>query len=204
MKEKLEKIKAVIEQETPFQITEIEVRNATGTYVNIRYFFEEFIIRFDGTWDGFRNGVSDLARNFDVERFTANKVLEHGRLDAPVLTFLQDGQFLKDRLLDVAGALKQCQYDENWNRWHVIYSSESVAVSTPVGIITVEKASDPAYPGVWVSLKRPESSQADMSIALIEYDKNAGLITRVWGDADNEDYTEGVQHKNIDKFFAKK
>ena len=76
-----------------------------------------------------------------------------------------------------------------------------IEVSTPVGIITVEKTSDPAYPGVWVSLKRPEESPDGLNIALIECEEEGDLLIRVWGDTNNTKY---VPIEDINKFFAKK
>lgn len=81
-------------------------------------------------------------------------------------------------------------------------------VKTPLGDIIGGKTSDPEHPGVWLDLHRPDVDQ-DMPLALVEFCRNEGdvpegdpnVITRVWGDAMQEDYTDRIVHQGIEDYF---
>lgn len=91
--------------------------------------------------------------------------------------------------------------------------SPRLRMETPLGTLVARCATDPDYPGIELELVRP-SCEAGMPVALVEF-CSAGnadtdlpeiapeLITRVWGDALNEEYTERVVHDHIAEFFKK-
>lgn len=82
-------------------------------------------------------------------------------------------------------------------------------VDTPLGIITVKTAVDPAHPGVYIDLRR-KGTDLEMPLALVEFsaddadypDGTENLITRVWGNAMKEDYTYRAVHQKIQEYFA--
>lgn len=62
----------------------------------------------------------------------------------------------------------------------------TIKVETPLGLIEVEKASDPDYPGVYVSIN-------GVSLVLVEYDATRKEhIIRVW----DQDEPETEPHYN--------
>ena len=108
-----------------------------------------------------------------------------------------------------------CDYDGKSDRCHRsspipmrLAVRPSMCVDTPLGAIIVRTAYDPEHPGVWIDLRRPDVD-CDMSVALIEFssddsdypDGQPNLITRVWGDSKQEDYTTRVVHEGIEEFF---
>ena len=85
-------------------------------------------------------------------------------------------------------------------------------MGTPMGTLVAKRTTDPNYPGITVDLIRPDC-EGECPICLVEYcsSENADtdlpemrpeLITRIWGDALNEEYTSRVVHGNIDRFFS--
>lgn len=87
-------------------------------------------------------------------------------------------------------------------------TSESPAlhVETPLGAITARLSGyGDEYPGIWVELIREKGG--DVGLALVEYTETEGdltgghVITRVYGDAMNDEYTDRVVHKQIDKWY---
>ena len=85
-------------------------------------------------------------------------------------------------------------------------NTAKIEVLTPLGTLVAEPSTDPDYPGIWVSLRNENGFELNM--ALVEYenfeeDPNKGKwITRVWGDAFNEDYTNITVHTDIDRWIA--
>lgn len=85
----------------------------------------------------------------------------------------------------------------------------TLTIETPLGTIVVAKAVDPNHPGVYIDLKRP-GCEVDMPLAMVEFDHEesdlpegqARIISRIWGDAMQEDYTVRVVHENVEKFFS--
>ena len=88
-------------------------------------------------------------------------------------------------------------------------SAITLRTETPLGAIIARAATDPAHPGIYIDLRRG-ADDPDMPLALVEFsaddadfmDGVENLITRVWGDAMQEDYTERVVHLNVEKYFT--
>lgn len=84
----------------------------------------------------------------------------------------------------------------------------SLLVETPLGTLSATRAVDGAHPGIYIDLHRPDTD-CDMPLALVEFsaddadfmDGIENIITRVWGDARQEDYTDRVVHQNIEEYF---
>lgn len=81
--------------------------------------------------------------------------------------------------------------------------AQTISVKTPIGDIVAEKSGDYLnYPGVYVSLQRED---CDLTLALVEYTTteadaaSPSLITRVWGRAEQEDYTDRIIHSGFEK-----
>jgi len=78
-------------------------------------------------------------------------------------------------------------------------------VDTPLGTIIARGANDGVHPGILLSLIR-EDRQCDIPLALVEFaaddadlpEGEPNLITRVWGDGEQEDYTDRVVHRGIE------
>ena len=83
---------------------------------------------------------------------------------------------------------------------------DELYVETPIGCLVVKQSCDKEYPGVWVELRRP-GVDCDLALALVEYTKTEAdcdsgeLITCVWGDGQNEDYTHRTIHRGVDEYF---
>lgn len=83
-----------------------------------------------------------------------------------------------------------------------------LAVDTPLGALVVKTALDSQHPGVYVDLRRP-GSECDMPLALIEFSNDdtdlpegqPNIITRVWGNGEDESYTDRIAHQNIEEYF---
>lgn len=80
-------------------------------------------------------------------------------------------------------------------------------VETPMGALIATAGGDPEYPGIWIELRRPDVSY-DLALALVEYTKteadlpkNGFVISRIFGNALIDDYTDRVIHENIEEFF---
>lgn len=81
-------------------------------------------------------------------------------------------------------------------------------VETPLGVIIARSSNDPDHLGIWINLHRPDAD-SDLPLALIEFSKDkrdisketGRIITRVWGDGTQEDYTNRVIHKGIAEYF---
>jgi len=77
-----------------------------------------------------------------------------------------------------------------------------MSVKTPLGDIVAEPSTDPENPGIWVWLHQPEKDY-EPALALVEYTKDEAdrrrpaLITRVWGDAEQDEYTDRVVHTGL-------
>ena len=83
------------------------------------------------------------------------------------------------------------------------------AVETPNGWIVAVPSHDKEYPGIWIMLRPNGKDREDeeLVLALIEYTETewdypeGQLITRVYGDGLNEEYTHRVVHTNINEYF---
>ena len=87
-------------------------------------------------------------------------------------------------------------------------TTDKIVVKTPLGTITAQVAADTEHPGISFDLVRP-GSEGMMSLGLVEFtsDGTEGggqIITRVWGDGRQEDYTERIVHEGIEDFFEPK
>lgn len=78
-----------------------------------------------------------------------------------------------------------------------------LSVETPVGCIMAQASTDPENPGIWVSLRKP-GEEYEPTLALVEYTKDeadhlgrSALITRVWGDTEQDEYTDRVLHTGL-------
>lgn len=84
------------------------------------------------------------------------------------------------------------------------FAAGEIRVDTPLGTLIASAAKDPEHPGIYVDLRRPDES-GDISLALVEFsaddadfpDGDKNIITRVWGNARQEDYTIRTVHQNI-------
>ncbi len=86
---------------------------------------------------------------------------------------------------------------------------DKIAVKTPLGTIVASPATDPDHPGISIDLKRP-GCDGELNLGLVEFacdesdlpEGKGHIITRVWGDGRQEDYTERVVHEGIEDFFG--
>ena len=69
-------------------------------------------------------------------------------------------------------------------------------IKTSLGDIVISPANGE---GVWIELCRPNTLIA-MSVAYVEVE-GGKLITRVWGNAVDCDYTHRIEHENVEDFF---
>lgn len=84
----------------------------------------------------------------------------------------------------------------------------ALAVDTPLGTLEVKAALDSHHPGVYVDLRRP-GAECDLALVMVEFsaddadfpEGDQNIITRVWGNARQEDYTVRTVHQNIEKYF---
>lgn len=85
-------------------------------------------------------------------------------------------------------------------------------MGTPLGTLVARKTTDPDYPGIDLELVR-SGCEVEMPVALVEYcsadhadtdlpETAPKLITRIWGNALNDEYTDRVVHNNIEEFFT--
>ena len=80
--------------------------------------------------------------------------------------------------------------------------SPGLSAETPLGTIVAKPCTDKENPGLWIELYRPES-KVGMALALVEYSgEDKELVTRVWGNAQSEDYTDKVPHNYVEEYFA--
>ena len=91
-------------------------------------------------------------------------------------------------------------------------AEEMLCVETKLGTLVAYPSKDPAHPGIYIDLKRDGISYA-APIALVEYTDDDGdpetgetrpaeIVSRTWGDAMADEYTDKVSVKNIEKFFT--
>lgn len=88
--------------------------------------------------------------------------------------------------------------------------NDCVKVDTPLGAIIARPSNDPENPGIWIDLHRP-GADCSLQLALVEYSTDEGdlpkdeghIITRIWGDGHQQEYTERVLHGGIEDYFRK-
>lgn len=86
-----------------------------------------------------------------------------------------------------------------------------LCINTDLGQLIAYLSNDPAHPGIFIDLAR-EGYSYSAPIALIEFtsddtdesgqDLPPSIISRIWGDAEKEDYTDTVVIQNLDKYFS--
>lgn len=80
-------------------------------------------------------------------------------------------------------------------------------IKTSIGTLVVRETTDSEYPGVDIVLMKP-GIPYEMNVVLVEVSQAEGdslagkLVTRVWGNADQEDYTHRVIHENVEMYFG--
>ena len=89
----------------------------------------------------------------------------------------------------------------------VVEKVADVIVETPLGDLTVRPVHAEDYPGVEVFLRREDADQ-DLLLALVECTKDEAdlpkedhIITRVYGQAMDAEYTTRVVHEGIEDYF---
>lgn len=91
-------------------------------------------------------------------------------------------------------------------------AEEMLCVETKIGTLVAYPSKDPAHPGIYIDLKR-DGIPYSAAIALIEYtdddgdpetgeDLPAEIVSRTWGNAMADEYTDRVSVENIEEFFA--
>lgn len=88
-------------------------------------------------------------------------------------------------------------------------SAITLRTETPLGAIIARAATDPNHPGIYIDLRRG-ADDPDMPLVLVEFSEDEAdqwdgkqlIVTRVWGDGRQEDYTERVVHQNIEHYFS--
>lgn len=86
--------------------------------------------------------------------------------------------------------------------------TDRIAVETPLGTIIASPATDPNHPGISIDLRRL-GYNGELNLGLVEFADDEGdfpegkghIITRVWGNGRQEDYTRRVVHEGIEDFF---
>mgnify|MGYP007077692879 CR=1 FL=1 len=89
---------------------------------------------------------------------------------------------------------------------------EMLCVETKLGTLVAYPSKDPAHPGIYIDLKRERIPYAAL-ISLVEYTEDdiapktgkelpAAIVSRTWGDAMADEYTDKVSVQNIERFFA--
>lgn len=89
----------------------------------------------------------------------------------------------------------------------VVEKVADILVETPMGDLTVRPVHSEDYPGIEVFLRREDTDQ-DLLLALVEcvrdetdLPQEPNLITRVYGQAMDAEYTTRVVHEGIEDFF---
>ncbi len=85
---------------------------------------------------------------------------------------------------------------------------EKLCVDTELGQLTAYLGCNPDYPGIYIDVKR---GSTEAPVILVEYTETEHtpsgtlppcIISRIWGDTTNEDYTDAAVSENLDAFFA--
>jgi hypothetical protein len=79
-----------------------------------------------------------------------------------------------------------------------------IEIETPLGKLVAYKSIDPDYPGIYIDLER---NGIGMSVCLVEVNNSEDedkdtLVSRIWSDGREEDYTCCIAHEGIEDFFG--
>lgn len=80
--------------------------------------------------------------------------------------------------------------------------NNEMMIETPAGTFIVYASKDPNNPGVYVDFRRV-GDEVDIPLVLVEHTqeeadiKGGHVITRVWGDALQEDYSDRIVHEHL-------
>lgn len=85
---------------------------------------------------------------------------------------------------------------------------EFITAETPLGTLIARLSNgEPDYPGIRIDIRMPDTNQ-DLELALTEFTATEGdlpetghIISRVYGDALADEYTERVVHEKIEDYF---
>lgn len=83
-----------------------------------------------------------------------------------------------------------------------------IRVETPLGALIARPSyGEPDYPGIYIDIRREDVDQ-DLLLALVEFTATEGdlpddghIITRVYRDSLDDEYTDRVVHEKIEDFF---
>lgn len=124
-----------------------------------------------------------------------------------VLEDLHNGVFDNERIEDGAYEILSGVIDMAEKPRTSKIADDKLLVETPFGTLVAYSSVDSDYPGIYIDLRR-DGFVEDMPVALVESTETEGdtpegrnLITRVWGDGKEQDYTDRVIHKHIEEFF---
>ena len=92
--------------------------------------------------------------------------------------------------------------------WIIQEVPVAACVATPKGTLIAKANHDPEYPGIDICLRRDDGQ--DLLLALVETTKTeadlplgeTNVITRVYGKAMNDEYTDRIVHKDIEAYFS--
>lgn len=85
---------------------------------------------------------------------------------------------------------------------------KDLRVETPLGALLARVQGDPDHPGIYIDLRRQDADQ-DLLLALVEFCEDEGdlpdgkhcIITRVWDEAMQDEYSYRHIHKGIEDYF---
>ena len=82
-----------------------------------------------------------------------------------------------------------------------------LCVETPLGTLVAYAGTDPAYPGIYIDLQK-NGFGTDAPLVLVEFteteadmENEGNLISRIWGNVSEEDYSDRIVHTGIADFF---
>ena len=84
-----------------------------------------------------------------------------------------------------------------------------LTVETPLGTLRAIESYYSGHPGIWIELKR-NGEKDFFPLSLVEYtddeadlpDNTKTIITRVWRDMFEDEYSDRVIHTNVENFHA--
>lgn len=82
-----------------------------------------------------------------------------------------------------------------------------ILVETPFGTLVAYASTDSDYPGIYIDLRRTGFG-VDAPLMLTEYTETEAdieggqLITRIWGNVAQEEYSDRIVHTGVADFFS--